>query len=610
MTEHDFKLALEGVSAEARAAAETWLAADAALGTDALLLVGEHPELVPLVSRYAALVAEGREHPQPDDDAAIETAAMAAAASWNRRRSRRRNVVLAVAAVLVGAVATTLLLSSGGSEGSAGPTAAQVAVTRVNGLVSMDTGSGVFEPVTTTSSIGPGASIDTGDGGQLTMAAEGVADVLVDPRSRVRVAAWSADRVALEMVRGRIRADVEPRPDDSAPFEVRTPVARVVVMGTSFVTRHVPGEGTTVEGISGKVAVYRLADGELAGHVTAGDVLVVPAGVATSSADAAPTATAKAPKAAVVAPMEPDIAPAPKPEVTPDDPAVVPPTDTPGKTPPKRPRPPRKPSETDAKPPAAPPTPAEPSATPADATDATDAPTEPSISVDAMLAQARTLIAGKKTSKALDLLATLRGRGVALARLNTLYGDAYYVARRYKEAEGAWQKALAGSSADQGQVVMDLARLRRDKLGTPQAASKVLSSYLSAHPKGRQAAVARWTLAQLDAKAGRTKEARDGFSAVLKQHPRSRYANRALGKLLRPLLQSGNASAAEQLVSPLQKAANKAVAESATVGLMHVRRLQGRRGDVRSMAAAYRKRFPRGSRRAEVTKLETWAQAD
>ena len=235
---------------------------------------------------------------------------VAGAVDERLRGGRRRTARLAWgfgAAALAGAVAALVLLAP---AGGAGLPEDAVRVTSASGLASwMRDGEWTALSAEATT-LRAGDVVETGSDGAVTLTRPGVGEVEVGPGTRVVLASWTDEAVVMRLERGRLTSQVDHRAPGER-FEIVTPAARVAVVGTRFVTRHEAGRGTTVEGLSGVVRVYR-AGGALAGEVRRGERLDVPetqVGAASAEAPrtvaAAPTIPAETPRTVAVAPAIP-----------------------------------------------------------------------------------------------------------------------------------------------------------------------------------------------------------------------------------------------------------------------------------------------------------------
>jgi FecR protein len=112
----------------------------------------------------------------------------------------------------------------------------------------------------------PGSEIETGPGGEVLLVTGGD-QVRVAPSTRLMLPGFAGDRQRLRHERGRLRVDVEPRPDRA--FELTTPLLSLGIKGTSFETA-VGREQDTVLVLDGEVEVrpvggderFRLDGGE------------------------------------------------------------------------------------------------------------------------------------------------------------------------------------------------------------------------------------------------------------------------------------------------------------------------------------------------------------
>ena len=186
-----------------------------------------------------------------------------------RRRAARLAWGLGVAA-MAGAVAAMVLMT----PAPVGLPTDGVGIVDRAGLVSWAR-DGAWETMSdgVTTLVG-GDVLETGSDGAVTLSRPEVAEVEVGPGTRVALTSWTDDVVEMRLERGALTSTVEHRAAGQR-FEIVTPEARVVVVGTRFVTHHEDGRGTTVEGMSGVVRVFR-KDGSVAGEVRAGERLQVP----------------------------------------------------------------------------------------------------------------------------------------------------------------------------------------------------------------------------------------------------------------------------------------------------------------------------------------------
>jgi len=149
------------------------------------------------------------------------------------------------------------------------PRLAAETLVRTTGSVTLDgqpwTGEGLSPSVAGRSlATGPGGAVAISDGGDhLSIGAE----------SEARIAAWGPEHTRLILQRGSLEATVSPRSPEH-PFEVLTPQARIVVVGTRFSVAVTPGAETIVRTLEGLVRVER-SDGALLELVAAGQELRV-----------------------------------------------------------------------------------------------------------------------------------------------------------------------------------------------------------------------------------------------------------------------------------------------------------------------------------------------
>jgi tetratricopeptide (TPR) repeat protein len=428
------------------------------------------------------------------------------------------------------------------------------------------------------------AQIVTGEASDLTLQDDSGDVVTLSSRSEVKVEDWrrSSRRIALRT--GSVRAKVSHRSANER-FEVLTPNARVIVVGTEFTVTYSEALETVVRGDSGTVRVEGL-DGTLLGLVRAGDVLRIPPKVAQLSAptaprleaprddpSAAPTALtlmgqpeAPSPPQALVNKSTPVRAKrAVRDEATPTEEAVA-----------EAPKPP----------PVAPkPAPEAPEST---------TPTAPP------LQQARTWLGEGKEAKAIALLeATVSPDW----RRDALLGDAYQLKGQFKRALEAYRVALTKTARPPAPLLADMASLWARRLKRPAEAEKAWERYLELYPQGSDAAKALLYLADHARTTGRSDEASQRYLALLERFPHKAQASKAFTRLGSALLRGKRWGEAEALFAPHMLAGTSAKAEVALVGMIRVRIAQGQRDNAARLITRYQIRFPEGKRGAEVQRL-------
>ncbi len=139
---------------------------------------------------------------------------------------------------------------------------------------------------------GAGRSLATGPEARFELS-EGTDQITVGADSRLDITAWGPEHTALLLGAGTLEASVGPRPAEH-PFEVITPQARVVVVGTRFTVVVTQQAGTVVRTLEGLVRVER-GDGELLGLLSAGQELRVP-GLEPASAEPVDLPTTSTPQ--------------------------------------------------------------------------------------------------------------------------------------------------------------------------------------------------------------------------------------------------------------------------------------------------------------------------
>lgn len=116
-----------------------------------------------------------------------------------------------------------------------------------------------------------GAAIRTPAGGQLAFSQLQNASVTVYGSSSLTVSQWQPKHTILVLEEGTVFSEVQ-KGISGRRYEIETPDARIVVVGTSFSVTYQSGDGTTVRGMSGTVRVETL-QGRFLGLVQGGEVL-------------------------------------------------------------------------------------------------------------------------------------------------------------------------------------------------------------------------------------------------------------------------------------------------------------------------------------------------
>ena len=459
---------------------------------------------------------------------------------------------------------------------------------------------------------GVGTSVATGEASHVHLRDPDNAEITLVPDTQVEIVAWSGQDTRLVLRSGTLRAKVRRRGAD-ARFEVRTPNARLTVVGTEFLVRYTGGGTTVVKGTSGKVRVER-RDGTLAGIVTAGIEVRVestPQGVALAAepgpsgmsepaavepavaepeapepgpgallaaraAPARPTPVARAPRPgppvlAGAAPATGDSQPA---FIGPDQLADRPPEPEPASVGPGQLA--GRPPEPEVAPPGGPP----------------PAPT---------LGHARTLLAEGDASQAVAVLLQIEPGDW---RRDALLGDAFQIAGQHRRARAAYRNALGRVGGDPGPLVEDLATLEELRLKDIPAATATWGSYLRSHPDGSAAARAHLSLGRLAVGRKDHSTAEAHLRIVLASSPRPGQVASALTLLGQHLIRAERWSDAELVFAPYADEGAGPGAEVALVGLARVRIAQGDAAAAHRLIARYWKRFPSGVRSQEVQQLE------
>lgn len=406
-----------------------------------------------------------------------------------------------------------------------------------------------------------GTTIQTGPASHVELRDSSAAWLSVGAESSVAIVAWRSRSARFLLRSGTVHAKVMHRESDEL-FEIRTPNARITVVGTEFSVAHNATDGTTVNAASGTVRVER-EDGSLAGFVSAGATLRVATEVAVT-----------------------------KPIVPPEKPAViVAPTGPKARQSTRRSKPravahhkkERKREE-------APPPTLDEAASPR--SDTATARTTP-------LRRARTLLAEGEVDRAIALLLKIPASDW---RRDALLGDAYQLAGQYRAAQKAYRDSVTKTTQPPASILADLATLQETRLNNAREAAKTWRRYLDAHPDGGDAARAHLGVARAALNAGHDKASERHFQTILDQFPRASESTAALALLGGHLLKGERWSEAEALfVRPYAKTVD---AETSLVGLIRVRIAQGDQDAAASLLSRYWQRFPKGLRHHEVKRLE------
>ena len=592
------------------------------------LAVGPSPE-------SAEAVGEALSHaPAPGADAAFVVAARAAGeqreTASDRTRARwRRAGGIAGATALAATIAAVVLwpgdrsdqtdraeappLAEAASSPGAGAAPAPHPPPQQNSMgpfvsigdVSGSVTSGGTSLTSAASSLPLGTDIKTSRDGRLTFGEPPNAAVTVGAETRLVIETWGVRHTRLVLSAGTVRARVAHRPERER-FEVLTPTARVVVVGTEFTVAVAPDGRTRVSGRSGRVRVER-PDGSVAGFVTAGtrlnvgmaDDVAAPVATAVRDATPAPHGTGTAPAAAassggpatrrrpaatetarLVTTLEPE---RPRLSVVPRVVNLAAPTAR------RRPGPVSGPKRGRA-------TALRRAATRGNPLRrrglATMAALDP-------LAQARTWISSGSERKAIALLSrTPPGDW----RRDALLGDAYRLAGHPTAAARAYADAIARADRPPAPVQADLATML-DRLDKPTEALAIWRRYVALHPRGADIGRAHLTLAKSAFTDNRGEDAERHLRAILDMSPVPGEGTTALILLGRRLLAEQRWKDAETVFAPRAVQNTGARAEAALVGLIRVRIGQGRRQDAETLLGEYERRFPAGARSAEVERL-------
>ena len=366
--------------------------------------------------------------------------------------------------------------------------------------------------------------------------------ITIEADSRIDIAAWGPKHTRLVLEAGTLEATVSPRPAEH-PFEVLTPQARVVVVGTRFSVALTHQAETIVRTVEGLVRVER-SDGEVLGLLSAGQELRV------SSPD--PTLEERVAQAPVKslrnAPSTPNAKPGKETFLQPAeplDPALEPPA------------------------------------------------LEP-------LEQARAWLGEGQDDKAIALLQALPSDDW---ERDALLGDAHRITGRLELAEQAYARALSLSPHPPASLLAELATLQSER-GRLGEAAATWRRYLEDHPEGREAPTAHLALGELALDELQQSDAERHLRAVLDKAPSAPISATALALLGRALIEQERWDDAEALFAPLAERSAGPCAEPALVGLIRVRIAQDRPREAAALVDRYHQRFSSGARAHELELLE------
>ncbi len=477
-------------------------------------------------------------------------------AAW-RRRLRGFWVlgpVLAVAALLLMVVSNPKTHSTGVAQGAE--------VVGVFGAVSVGRDGG-WQTIDGETRLAAGDRLETGAAASLHLVRVGTAELQVSEKTELVLQAWSDDHISLRLERGELESSVEHRSARQV-YRIFTPDAIVTVVGTRFVTRYDPDDGTTVSGIEG---VVRVTDrrGRLLADVSAGQ---------THRTRQAPhTATgievvgpSPEPLAAHAAPADVTLIPddtSPESEV--EKPQAVVSTvrgEVLGIESPARPIDPIPlPRQAPLKPPSTPPSERGPTEIAAHATD----------------------VAVKPATRR----ATLRAQG-----------DGYVLAGDYHRAAEVYAEAIESDGADPGGLVIDAGQ-SLIKGGNIAAAVSLWERYVERYPNGLVVSIAAGRLARHFAAGSSWSDAERYWRLVVEREVTSPHGSRALEELGTRLIRSGRSEEAAILFTRWVDAGGVS-GEVSQFGLIQARVAQRQWDTVRGLAEQYLRRYPTSARRAEI----------
>lgn len=224
---------------------------------------------------------------------------------------------------------------------------------------------------------------------------------------------------------------------------------------------------------------------------------------------------------------------------------------------------------------------------------------------DALVTEARRLLADGKDGEALELLgkAVEASQPGDAARMLGALAEAYRLAGRPVEAAATWERSLsAGPGPAPESAYLGYADLLAGQDREAEAA-RVREAYVNAWPSGRHLGQALRELAAFAERDGRPQDAARLRQRLVQEAPRSREAVEVFVDLGLRMARGGDLAGAARWFEVRRDAESRELAEAAWVGLMRVRFEEGRFEEVRSLADQYGHRFPVGGRRDEVGRL-------
>lgn len=461
-----------------------------------------------------------------------------------------------------------------------------------------------------------------------TLEAPGGATASLGPSTAVQRVVWTPLHTELRLEYGTVECTVPPL-SDGHTFEVVTPYSRVHVVGTEFSVHHTPAAFSEVRVGHGRVRVVD-ADGALLGIVADGQRLVVRPPRAEHTEilvdetwDVHRRGVADATRRGHLD-MEASEEPVPVAAQRPPERSFAGPPARPQAIG-RRAKPPRA-THRRAKARRSVRVSASSGATPSRGASSERARAEssqesesaaPSDSSAETLAnrldRAREELAAGRDEAALAVLAPgshpKLESSVAAWRLR---GDAQRLLGRTRDAVGSYERAIVLAGVPSPRADRLLEQVAQTVQAGPSesdalaAWARVAAQAGSSHSRAR----AHLWLANRATAQGDSAEARAQWQALLDTGANVRAVSTALGALGRFHLDARQWAAAERLFSPYVGHTRSGVAETALVGMMWVRRGQGRQGAVRALLDKYEVRYPQGRRRNEVERLRASLAGD
>lgn len=472
-----------------------------------------------------------------------------AEAAWRRRLKS----FWVLGPVLVVAALWLMVVSNPESDSTG--TARRTEVVGVFGAVSVGR-DGAWQTIDGETRLAAGDRLETGAAASLYLVRGGTAELQVSEKTELVLQAWSDDHISLRLDRGELESGVEHRSAGQS-YRIFTPDAIVTVVGTRFVTRYDPDDGTTVTGLEG---IVRVTDrrGRLLADVSAGQF----------------HRTRQTPHTATV--IE-GVDPSPEPftaHAAPDDVTLIPFDTTPESAVEK----PLAVVSTTIGEVAGTESPARPAQTPPKrhlARPAERAPTE--------IAAHTTDVTVKPATRR----ATLRAQG-----------DGYVLAGDYHRAAEVYAEAIEADGADPGGLVIDAGQ-SLIKGGNIAAAVSLWERYIERYPNGLVVSIAAGRLARHFAAGSSWSDAERYWRLVVEREVTSPHGARALEALGTRLISSGRT--AEAVVLFARGVDTGGVSgEVSLFGLIQARAAESRWDIVRGLVEQYLRRYPTSPRRAEI----------